>query len=302
MKKIIWLYWFRKRDSEHGNFGDELSYYIISRLAACEVKHLPYPRSGIKLLLSTVRGVLVGRNSFSELFDVCQFLASGASFVLGIGSIISWGSGPKRIVWGSGIISRTDEIPPARFLAVRGHETRKRLIELGYSAPDVVGDPALLLPLVYKSNLSRKYKIGFVLHHIHAALEAELAGVDDSSVIHLTDPIELTIDKICSCDLIVSTSLHGIIVAHAYGKPAVHIVVASEPLNGDGVKFLDYYSSVGIRNLQNVNYSDFQVYLASEQVDCYEYFVERSSKPSLSVDNLRDQLLQIFNQEFSYLP
>jgi hypothetical protein len=43
----------------------------------------------------------------------------------------------------------------------------------------------------------------------------------------------------------VSSSLHGIILAHAYGIP-VAWTEFSTGLKGDGVKFLDHYASVGI--------------------------------------------------------
>jgi hypothetical protein len=46
----------------------------------------------------------------------------------------------------------------------------------------------------------------------------------------------------------VSSSLHGIIIAHSYGIPAAWIAISE--IHGSGVsadfKFLDYYSSVGL--------------------------------------------------------
>jgi hypothetical protein len=52
------------------------------------------------------------------------------------------------------------------------------------------------------------------------------------------------IDAIASCRAILSSSLHGIIAAHAYGVPATWVKPSDRP-KGDGFKFLDYWASMG---------------------------------------------------------
>jgi hypothetical protein len=39
-----------------------------------------------------------------------------------------------------------------------------------------------------------------------------------------------------------SSSLHGVIVSHAFGVPSIWMA-SSKPLHGDGVKFDDYFAS-----------------------------------------------------------
>lgn len=52
------------------------------------------------------------------------------------------------------------------------------------------------------------------------------------------------IEDIVSCEYILSTSLHGIIVAHTYGVKALWIKKGN--IQTDGIKFDDYFSSVQI--------------------------------------------------------
>ena len=61
----------------------------------------------------------------------------------------------------------------------------------------------------------------------------------------ICNSIEEVIDKMLSCERIISTSLHGVIVAHSYKIPALWLKYGDK-LAGDDIKFYDYYESVGI--------------------------------------------------------
>ena len=78
-------------------------------------------------------------------------LSRRAVTVFGAGSILRHLRSPnKAIIWGSGIISAEDEFAkPRKILAVRGALTRERCLELGVECPEIYGDPAVLLPMVY---------------------------------------------------------------------------------------------------------------------------------------------------------
>lgn len=60
-----------------------------------------------------------------------------------------------------------------------------------------------------------------------------------------TNDVERILDEICCSDLVLSTSLHGIIFAHSFGVPAYHIV-ANSPESIDFYKYKDYYSVLDI--------------------------------------------------------
>ena len=157
----------------------------------------------------------------------------------------------QTIVWGSGFLSNDDKCKlkekPKKVLAVRGKLSRQFLLEQGVECPAVYGDPALLLPLFYKPQKKKRYKLGVVAHIYDESnpLVQGLKGNNDVIIISLQsyDNWLHVIDKISECELILSSSLHGIIVSDAYGIPNAWVEF-SDKVIGNGFKFRDYFSSV----------------------------------------------------------
>jgi pyruvyltransferase len=150
----------------------------------------------------------------------------------------------NAIVWGSGILRTNQTFPrPWRTLAVRGPLSRQAFLAQGYPCPEVYGDPAILLPDVWRPEVSgRRYALGLVPHFRERELvEATVRGRDDITVIDVRHPIDEVVSRIVSCDRIASSSLHGLIVAHAYGVPAKWVFWRHT--SGDGVKYFDYFRS-----------------------------------------------------------
>ena len=163
---------------------------------------------------------------------------------LAAGSIIHHAS-KHSIVWGSGIIDHEQSIQNADFRAVRGPETRKHLLELGYNCPEVYGDPALLMPLVYNPQVKKKYKIGIIPHyHDYSQVQEWYKNDAEILVIDLmTLDVEEVTRQILSCEKTISSSLHGVIVSHAYQIPSVWVKF-SEKIFGNDIKYKDYLESV----------------------------------------------------------
>lgn len=180
-----------------------------------------------------------------QYFNI-PFEYSGNCEVISTGSIARYTSkNANTLVLGSGIISRTDKLSStAIWKFVRGPMTRNRVIECGGECPTIYGDPGLLLPLMCDES-KKKYDVGIVPHQID--FEIAKTRFPTYRVINLTtnDPFT-TAKEITECRSIISSSLHGIICAHAYGIPAAWIK-SFNSLKGDGVKFEDYYSSVSLR-------------------------------------------------------
>ncbi|CAH8295308.1 polysaccharide pyruvyl transferase [Mariniflexile fucanivorans] len=217
----IRLYWWReKRKNGLENYGDLLSKYLVEKISNKKVISIKHP--------------LKGFHKYFFKHYIC------------IGSIISSAS-KKSIVWGSGIIKKNDNIRNAKFLAVRGPETRAKILEKGFECAEVYGDPAILLPDYYSPKIKKIYELGIVPHYVDYDRVVEVFSNEKNiKIINLlTTDIEKTTDEILECEKIISSSLHGLILPHAYGIPAIWIKF-SDKLSGDNIKFYDYYKSMDI--------------------------------------------------------
>ncbi|MBN2572306.1 MAG: glycosyltransferase [Ignavibacteriales bacterium] len=231
------LWWWSEKDLR--NFGDELSPYIIERIFNVRIHNSksygPYynirERLFNKLLKPLSKLELHYKIVPKEIFAV--------------GSVIRF-SKKNTLVWGSGIIDKNDKILGGKFLAVRGYKTKKRLEELGLNPPDVMGDPALLMPLIYHPRVIKTKILGIIPHYVDIDMFSKTSEADILIIDLRSSNIEEVIDKIISCEYIISSSLHGLIVSHAYNIPALWFKF-SQNISGDDIKFLDYFSSVSIK-------------------------------------------------------
>lgn len=178
--------------------------------------------------------------------------------VLAIGSIIKFAKAGDQ-VWGAGCPSADHVIQPeAVFHAVRGPLTRQMVLEAGGDCPPVYGDPAWLLPLVYPNRKPRKtHRLGLIRHFTHRDREITLGDdVREIEIIRAGKPgIEAFLDEMLGCEAIVSSSLHGVIIANAYGIPArlATFEDTDRQIHGDGMKFDDYFLSIGRRGITPFN-------------------------------------------------
>jgi len=163
-----------------------------------------------------------------------------------VGSILQRAD-PYSIIWGPGFITESSKIiyKPKEIYAVRGPLTIKKLKEQGYTC-NVYGDPVLLYPRFYTPvSVKKKYKLGVIPHFIDKNSEFlnKFRGISDILIIDIQEDINVFVDKVCSCELIASSSLHGIIVSDAYNIPSIWIELSSK-VKGNGFKFRDYFESV----------------------------------------------------------
>lgn len=150
------------------------------------------------------------------------------------------------VVWGSGLIS-ADSRPKGtriRVTAVRGPRTAAIVRALGIECPAVYGDPGCLLPRLFPRprEAAPRYALGVIPHH----RDQELLALEDSAIrfIDIMSPPEAFLAALWECERVVSSSLHGIIFAEAYGIPAQWLELSDRVLGG-GHKFADYYEGTG---------------------------------------------------------
>lgn len=168
---------------------------------------------------------------------------SGPNYVT-IGSIISHAF-PNSILWGTGsfgIEARNRIKSDVTYTAVRGPLTRARLLFHKAECPEIYGDPALLLPLYYMPKIKITHEFGVIVRHSEKAWAKAKFGPGVKIINYGRGDIEGVVDEMLSCRKILSSSLHGLIVADAYGIPNAWIASGS-PLGGE-FKFHDYFASV----------------------------------------------------------
>ncbi len=162
------------------------------------------------------------------------------------------------IIWGTGINSKWQPLEPPKIeldiRAVRGPLSRNFLIEqYGWTCPEVYGDPALLLPILfqeYKPN--PKYEYTVLFQHFDEPYIKKYWERYKNYNIYLCQkpnriPWQKVVQRILESNFIISSSLHGIIIAEAYGIPArwLHNPFLPSSLTEVSFKYNDYYLSTG---------------------------------------------------------
>lgn len=208
------------------NWGDDINIFLLQQI------------SGRKII---VRNQSLFHRFSKKINYIC------------IGSILGLYENQNSIIWGAGFIEGNQCLlsKPLKICSVRGKMTRDLLLKAGYDCPPVYGDPALLISKFYTPLIKEKstFRIGFILHYVdegNQLIKEIVENNDDCIKISLTDYDKWTdvIDKICSCELIISSSLHGLIVSDTYGIPNVWARFSNRIVGGY-FKYLDYFSSVG---------------------------------------------------------
>lgn len=101
-----------------------------------------------------------------------------------------------------------------------------------------------------------------------------------------TNDVEHILDEICCSDLVLSTSLHGIIFAHSFGVPAYHIV-ANSPESIDFYKYKDYYSVL------DIDYQNYRLNFKNDEEVFKRLYESRSEfTPSKEIiDKIQEDLM-----------
>lgn len=145
-------------------------------------------------------------------------------------------------VWGSGFVERTQKwFSKPEIAALRGPITLKMAQKYGLEGDVPLGDPVMVIKKYYQPWVNVKYKYGVIPHY---ADKAKYPEMDDVLVIDIQSDIFTVIDNVWRCENIISSSLHGLVVADTYQRPSMWVRFSNN-IWGDGMKFYDYFGSVG---------------------------------------------------------
>lgn len=141
-------------------------------------------------------------------------------YLYAIGSIIGFGL-QDATIWGSGLLHKENAFRLVRskldIRAVRGPLTKEYLNKMGFNCPEIYGDPAVLIPIIYSCNAEKRYSCSIVLHH-SSGLREHIDELKDMGLHYIeikTTNYKHFIDEIAQSDMVISSALHGIILAEA---------------------------------------------------------------------------------------
>jgi len=237
-------YWWRGVS----NFGDALAPFLLERFANAKVEWAPAAEAEV---------VSVG--------SVLEHIPSNYSgYILGSGKIRE-----------SSVIN----LPDATILALRGPLSAK-----GIKGDYALGDPGLLADELVGPQ-DKQWDLGIVPHWKDKELAPRFLELFKKSKAKLRvinpqeDPITV-VRQIGACERIVTSSLHGMIVADAFGLPRrVELATALDNhTEGGDFKFRDYSASIhtpfepGVMvhpirgHIEDVKFAIYDVYQALEDI------------------------------------
>ena len=200
------------------NFGDGLSALVVSALADLPVERANFDQASERL-------VAVGTIGHNQKNGVLHF----------------WGTGIDATRNPVGVDGPYQRPPETEFHihALRGPVSADTFQIAGIDAPAVYGDPVWLLPRIWPlDDVEKTHDIGVVLHISELTEQNPEAVVRDiyaryqvpedmqGSIKLINTFAPATVDgmrdkvrEILSCRRILSTSLHGLVIAETYGVP-----------------------------------------------------------------------------------
>lgn len=215
----MYLRYFKSKD---GNFGDDLNPYIFQKL---------FP------------------STFISEDDGIDFY--------GIGTIIDDRINPEKhsIFFGTGIrdIAKTYDKTNWEVFFLRGPISSNTL---GYNGEKYITDSAYLFPLVNDSVLQssiKKHKLSIIPHfeHINSINWSLVSQFIDFNLIDIRDSVEKVVEQICASERIITSAMHGAIMADICRVPWIRLkmsVYPSETLLVSDIKWNDWLLSLSLKN------------------------------------------------------
>jgi pyruvyltransferase len=203
------------------NFGDELTPYALEIVTGRRIRWAPVHRADVVAVGSIVE----------------RYLRTG-------GRAQVWGSGLRQGAVEPNLLERSQ---PERFLAVRGPRTRQAM---GLPENLPLGDPGLVVADYGRATKARRNGIVLIPHFRtfmsqHGLGRLTAARSAGARVVPPTaSPLEV-LAAIRSADLVLTSSLHGLILSDATATRVILVSTTPEGHDEPDFKFVDYGESVG---------------------------------------------------------
>lgn len=242
----ISAYWWEPENESSINLGDHINKIIIEACSGKEVVRADRDKCDLVAIGSVLWKVLEKANQTKKLH-----------------------------VWGTGFMTHWDykskyAYKNVEYSAVRGNFTAT---VLGLPDNTPKGDPGLLIADILPFGKAKKYKYGIIPHHKNMEdpnVLFLLENLTGSVLIDFRDPdYKKTLELMNSCEFIVSSAMHGLIIADSYGIPNIWMHT-DEIHRGHRFKFYDYFSAIG-RTDRQVDVKEWVASGSSENVFREEY-------------------------------
>jgi len=290
MQKPIKVYYVNPQ-----NMGDLLNELIIPKITSRNVEQCLNP------LAYHVMGIgSCGSSAWTNRFENPGLSIKAKDYLKIVGGKFNhkpyaiWGTGFFKDFSNRNLKLIRDNVS---FIAVRG-ALSQRIIEksLGKSIHPVLCDGGILASELISAPVKKKYRIGFVPHFKEHQISEEkgltkmLSQMEDAIIIDLRNEPISVINQIAECECIVSSSLHGCIVADSFHIPNIRVRISDIP--GSGFKFDDYYSGFGIESPELVikDISDFPN--QQQIIDKYKIDAQLVEKKKTDMANCLKRFIQ----------
>lgn len=266
------------------NMGDLLNEYIIPAVTGKEIEHCENVVKFDVMGIGSCGGAIWGRKKKS-VKDYAKDKVKGA---------MCFGAMHPCAVWGTGFIEDFSSCrkltlirKSTEFIALRGNLTKMTVEKaIGRRINPVLCDGGILSSLLVVPPSSKKYEVGLI-PHFHEMQIIKQKGIESAFqakyhngiIINLKNEPLTVLRQISECEIIVSSSLHGCVVADSFGIPNLRVHFSDIP--GTGYKFDDYYSGYGLE-ISPVRVHQFEdipaVYDIAEQYQINPYIVEEKKQ------------------------
>jgi len=238
-------------NKENQNFGDGVNKVFWEKIIKNKIKYDKYKEHYI-----TTGSIMCFVNDNSIIFGT-GFISKNANL-----------GGDKFICKNKNYVNNLKNI-----ICVRGPLSRNKFLEYGYKCPENYGDPLILMPCIYNNiRLINDNIVGIIPHFDDrknknvTLLKNDLEQKNFKVVlidIAVGDDYKKLIDKINSCNYIISSSLHGVIMGLVYKKKTIFIEFSKNVI-GNGFKFNDFFESLNIKyDLKN----DYNISILSNVIN-----------------------------------